>query len=249
MKKKIAILISLFIILVVVFAPVKLAENLIPKNNSLVISGMQGSIWSGEIDSVDIMGWRLQEVNYDLSVISLLSGNLGGSGEVQAGDIKGDFSFDIEDQKNIKIAEVNIQTAAINFEKYLPFPGIELGGKVSTKEFYAQLANQKPVVMSGMTSWDNASLDLNGKRWSLGSFDVIWTTDTETNLIVGTIGTSKKNKLGLDGRISLTKNGLLEFKGSILQSIDKSIYTAFSLFADGSAKSGRLPIKFKKKVL
>ncbi len=249
MKKKIIILVSLFIILVVVFAPVKLAENLIPKNNSLIISGMQGSIWSGEIDTVDIMDWRLQEVNYNLSIISLLSGNLGGSGEVQAGDIKGNFSFEIEDQKNIEIVDVNIETSAINFEKYLPFPGIELGGKVSTKDFYAQLVNQKPVVISGVTSWNNANIDLNGKKWPLGSFDIIWTTDTKTSLIVGTIGKSKKNELSLDGRISLTKNGLLEFKGSISQSIDKSIYAAFSLFADGRAKSGRLPIKFKKKVL
>ncbi len=249
MKKKIAILVSLFVLLLVVFAPVKLAENLIPKNSQLVISGMQGSIWSGQIDSIEIMDWQLQDIDYDLSIMSLITGNLGLSGEIHRGDIKGDFSFEVKDPKNIEISDLNIETSAINFEKYIPFPGIELGGQVSTKDFYAQLVDQRPVMLSGVTSWDNASVDLNGQKWSLGSFDILWSTDADKNIITGMLSKNKKNKIDIDGNITLTQNGMLEFKGSISQSIDKTIYAAFSLFANGSAKNGRLPIKFKKKVL
>lgn len=249
MKKKIIILVSLFIILVVVFAPVKLVDNFIPKNNRLVISGMQGSLWSGEIGNVEIMGWRLENIDYNLSFLSLITGNIGGRVDIARGDIKGDFLFEVEDQQNLEIDDLNIETSAVNLEKYIPIKGVELGGKVLTRDFYAQLVNQKPIALSGMTSWSNASLNLNGQEWKLGSFDVIWSTDLEKNIITGKLAKNKKNEIDIDGEISLSKNGLLEFKGSISQSIDKTIYAAFSLFANGSAKNGRLPIKFKKKVI
>lgn len=249
MKKKIAILISLFIILVIFFAPVKLAENLIPQNSQLVISGMQGSIWSGEIDTIEIKDWQLQDIDYEISLISLIVGNLGGTGEIHRGDLKGDFFIEMRDSKNIKVGDVNVETSAINFEKYIPFPGVELAGKISTRDFNAQLVNNKPVNLSGTTSWDNASIDINGQKWSLGNFDILWSTDGDNNIITGTLSKSRKNKIDINGKITLLQNGTLEFKGSISQSIDKTIYAAFSLFANGSPASGRLPIKFKKKIL
>lgn len=248
MKKKIIILISLFIILIIVFAPVKLAKNLLPQNNQLVISGMQGSVWSGEIDTIEIKGWQLQEIDYELSLISLITGNLGATGEIHRGDLKGDFFFEMIDSKNIEVGDVNVETSAINLEKYIPFPGVELAGKISTRDFSAKLKDNKPTNLSGVTSWDNASIDLNGQKWSLGNFDILWSTDVENNIITGALSKSKKNKIDIDGNVTLTKNGLLEFKGSIAQSIDKTIYAAFTLFANGKPVNGRLPIKFKKKI-
>ncbi len=249
MKKKIVILISFFIILVIIFAPVKLAENLMPENSPLVISGMRGSVWSGEIDSIEIKDWQLQDIDYEISFISLVTGKFGGTGEVHQGDLKGDFFFEIEDSKNIEISDVNIETSAINLEKYIPFPGIELTGKISTRDFNAHINDNKPVYLSGVTRWDNANVDLNGQKWSLGDFDIYWNTDVDTKIITGTISKNKKNKIDIDGKITLTQNGTLEFKGSISQSIDKTIYTALSLFANGRPSNGRLPIKFKKKIL
>ena len=249
MKKKIAILISLFIILIIVFAPLKLAENMLPQNNQLMISGMQGSIWSGAIDMVEIKDWQLQDIDYEISLISLITGNLGGTGEIHGGDLKGNFFLEIRDSKNIELGDVNIETSAINFEKYIPFSGVELTGKISTQDFNAQLVNNRPVNLSGLTSWDNANIDLNGQKWILGNFDIFWSTDADKNIITGTLSKSKKNKIDIEGKITLTQNGILEFTGSISQSIDKTIYAAFSLFSNGRPTNGRLPIKFKKKIL
>jgi len=248
MKKKIIILISLFIILVIVFAPAKLAKNLLPENNQLMISGLQGSIWSGEIDTIEIKDWQFQEIDYELSLISLITGNLGATGEIHRGDLKGDFFFEFKDSKNIEVGDVNVETSAVNLEQYVPFPGVELAGKISTQDFNARLEDNKPVNLSGVTSWNNASIDLNGQKWTLGNFDVLWSTDVEKNIITGTLSKSKKNKIDIDGSITLTKIGLLEFNGSIAQSTDKTIYAAFTLFANGKPANGRLPIKFKKKI-
>jgi len=248
MIKKIFILTILFLILIIVFAPVKLAENFIPQNSQLNISGMQGSIWSGTIDNIEMSGWVLKEVDYSLSVFSLISGGVGGSSEIHKGDVKGSLSFEITDQNNLEISDANVEIFALKFEKYLSFPGIELNGKLSTNDLDVQLVNKKPVVITGMTSWKNASVSLSNKKWELGGFNISWDTDLEKNLITGTIRKNQKNKLDIDGVINITKIGMLEFKGSIAASTDKAIYSAFSLFADGKVQNGRLPIKFKKKI-
>jgi len=248
MKKKILILTVLFLLLVIIFAPVKLAENFIPENNNLSISGMQGSIWSGTIDLIEVSDWSIKNIDYSLSALSLITGSMGGSAEIHKGDIKGDLSFEIVDQSNLEISDSNIEISAINFERYLPFPGIELSGKVLTKDLAVQLANRKPVMMTGVTSWRNASVSLANKKYDLGNFDISWDTDQEKNLITGMIKKNLKNKLDIDGNINITKLGMLEFNGSIAASTDKAIYSAFSLFANGKVQNGRLPVKFKKKI-
>jgi len=248
MKKKIGILVGLFVILVVMFAPARLAEGFIPKNNDLLVGNLTGSLWSGKIDQISLKGWNLHEVEYDLSLISLISGSLGGDSSVKNGDLKGDFSFQINDNKNISLSQANIDIDAVNFEKYMPFPGINLDGVASTNDFSIQLIEQKPSLLSGMTSWNNATVSLNGNSWSLGNFDILWDTNQETNLITGTLSKAKKNQLGIEGKVTLSKDGLFEFRGSISASIDQNIYAALSLFSNGPVKDGRLPIKFKKKI-
>jgi len=248
MKKKIIILTLLFLVLVIVFAPVRLAENFIPESNDLSISGMQGSIWSGRIDLLEIKDWALKNIDYDLSVFALLSGTIGGSAKINKGDIKGDLSFGIADQNSIAISDGNIEISALNFERYLPFPGIELNGKFLTNELSAQLVDKKPIIMTGETSWKGASVSIAAKKYELGNFQIIWDTDLEKKLITGTIKKNQKNKLDMDGKINITNNGMFEFNGSIAASSEKAIYSAFSLFANGKVQNGRLPIQFKKKI-
>jgi len=248
MKKKIGILVGLFIILVVVFAPARLAEGFIPKNNNLIVGNLTGSLWSGKVDQIMVKGWNLQEIEYNLSILSLISGSFGGSSSVHNGDLNGDFSFQIVDSKHISLSQTNIKIDAVRFEEYMPFPGINLGGTASTKDFSIQLVNQKPSFLSGMTSWNDANISLNSNSWSLGNFDFVWETNQETNLITGTLSKARKNQLGIEGKVTLTKEGLFEFRGSVLASIDQNIYAALSLFSNGPVKDGRLPIKFKKKI-
>ncbi len=249
MKNKIIILVVLFILLVVIFAPVKLAENFIPKNNDFQISGMQGSVWSGSIESIQAMQWNLEDIDFDLSIISLMTGNLGGYSQIHDGDITGSLEFEIKDQKNLSISNADIEVFALKFEKYLPIKGVELNGKLSTEDLHIEVINNRPTSLSGKTLWNNASLNLNGNNWKLGDFEITWQTNSEDGTILGALNQAKKNVLDIDGTITVTKAGLLEFKGSIAANIDKNIYAAFSLFANGKVQNGRLPIKFKKKVL
>ena len=247
MKKKIVILVSLFILLVVLFAPVKLVKNYLPKNSDIDIGGMQGSIWSGKIDHIGIKGWFLNDIDYELSFFSLLTAQVGGSAEIHKGDITGDFSFQISNQTNAQIEAANLQLSAMQLEKYIPFPGVELGGTFTSKDFDLLVTNNKPESISGLTSWNNASVSVKNRNWKLGGFEILWHTAADGDLIVGTFNKTN-NALKLDGVITISKTGMLEYKGSISTETEQGIYTAFLFFADGKAKNSRLPVKFKKKI-
>lgn len=248
MKKKIIILVSLFIILIIVNAPVMMVEKYIPTNNGLSVNGLQGTIWSGEVARIESNGLNFSQVNYSLSVVSLLTGKLGGVVEIQKGDVTGTAEFEIENKKNISIEQANLKASAMSFEKYLPIKGIELNGSLYSRDLNLLVMNERPTLIEGVTEWKNASINFKGKSYKIGNLKISWETNSETKLITGTI-LKTKNILSLEGLITLNKQGLFEFKGSISNKIDKMIYNALIFFSDGKVVKGRLPIKFKKKII
>ena len=247
MKKKIIVLITLFILLVIWLAPANLAEGLIASNKNIEASGLKGTLWSGRVEQLDIQGWHLEELDYELGFFTLLTGNMGGNAQLNKGDIIGSLDFETDGAKNLSIGDASIETEAYLFEKYLPFPGIKLDGSISTQHLFATIENKKPKRLDGFTTWDDASITIRNNVIKLGKFQINWTTDPTSQLIVGNI-VKTANELSLNGRITLDKEGLFEFKGSISSNIQKGIYNAFLLFADGKANNGRLPIKYKKRL-
>jgi len=247
MKQKIPILSTLFILLIIWLAPAKLIKGLISSNSKIEVSGLEGTVWSGRVDQLDIKGWHLEELDYELGFFTLLTGNVGGRAQLNKGNIIGSLDFETDGETNLSIGDASVETEAYLFEKYLPFPGIKLDGAISTQDLYATFENKKPQRLDGFTTWDDASITIRNNVIKLGKFQINWTTDPASQLIVGNI-VETVNELGLQGRITIDKAGLFEFKGSISSKIQKNIYNTFLLFADGQADKGRLPIKYKKKL-
>jgi len=247
MKKKIAILSILFIILVIAIAPAKLAQNFIPSNNQLSLGSITGTIWSGHIETALVKGWRFKDLTYQTNILPLLTGNAGGEVKINKGDLTGSFEFSIADKENLSLTEAELIIVASQLEEIIPFPGIQLDGELSTNDVDLTIENKKLTSLTGTTKWKDALVSVRNKRWELGEFVIDWTTDEAEKIILGKIRKTN-NLLKVEGVISLSASGILEFKGSIANTIDKSIYTAFQLFADGKVNQGRLPIKFKKKI-
>ena len=107
--------------------------------------------------------------------------------------------------------------------------------------------SQKILSMAGATAWKDAVVTVRNKDWSLGLLVIDWTFNEESQLIKGKFRKTQ-NLLDIAGTIELQPSGQLEFKGSVSERIDKSIYSALMLFADGKSANGRLPIKFRKKI-
>ena len=218
-----------------------------PKNSPVELGTMQGTLWSGTIDSALAKGWLVKDIDYSISFLPLLIGTVGGDIDIAKGDVKGKLGFAIEDENNLSIEQADLRFSAQKMESLLPFPGIELQGLLSTKELELELSNKKIVHLVGASSWNNASVTVQNNSIDLGNFSIDWTTDEVDKSIIGKINKTK-NILGLEGTINLSPSGLLDFKGSISTETDKSIYSAFLLFANGKPSQGRLPIKFKKKI-
>ncbi len=247
MKKRLLILGGFFIFLVIVFAPVKIIENYLPKSQKLKISGLHGGIWTGRADQINYSDWKLQDIDYQLSVFSLLSANIGGSASIGKGDLKGTLDFSAASNSSYEIDSANITLSAKRLNKYLPFRGAQLSGNISTNDLGMRLVKNKATQLEGVLSWRGAKVELNKNIWTLGDFELDWHTNEETGSLVGVFNKAN-NSLKIDGTVTIEKSGLLEYKGSVAKNIDPGIYTALQFFANGKSKNGRLPIKFKKKI-
>ncbi len=247
MKNKIIILSLVFVVLVIMLIPAKFVQNLIPTNVPIKLENMTGTAWSGQVGSASVQGLIAEGINYDISFFALLMASLSGNAEIENGDLTGSFEFFVSDQNNLSVDNASVKMTADTLEKFIPFPGIQLQGALSTDKLSVQLAEAKVVLLSGVTSWNNATVTINNQRQVLGNFVIDWSTNEANSLITGRLRKTK-NEIGLEGSITLDKTGVAEFKGSISSSADRNLYTALSLFADGKVELGRLPIKFKKKI-
>lgn len=247
MKKKLIILIALFVFLVVWLAPASLIEGFMPADKGIRVSRLQGTLWSGAIGQIDANGWHFEELDYDLDLFSLLVGQVGSSVVIGKGDIVGFLEFTTDGEQSLSIANASIETNAQLLERFLPFPGISLNGDISTVDFSMDVKDKKTTLVSGLVTWNDAAVKLKNNLFKLGKFQIDWQTDTDTGLIVGNV-IKTANALALEGKITLDSTGLFEFKGSISTKTQDSIYNTLILFADGKAKGDRLPIKFKKKL-
>lgn len=247
MKNKIIILGLVFIILLIVLIPGRFVQNLIPDNIPIKLESMKGTAWSGQIKSATIQGLTANDIDYQINFFSLLVASLSGSLVIGSGDVTGAFDFSASGVDEFSLEQASLKMTAGNLEKFIPFPGIQLQGAISTEALTAQLVEGKLTFLSGGTGWSNASVTINNQRQALGDFTVDWTTNESDNLITGRFRKTK-NEMGLEGNITINSAGVAEFKGSISSSADRNLYTALSLFADGKVELGRLPVKFKKKI-
>lgn len=246
MKSKIIILTSLFLLFVILFIPAKIITNFIPAKSDIAINGIDGSVWSGKIADVNVKGWTLKDVDFDTQVLSLVTGKLGADVNVGSGDIQGDLAFTLKDGKNAKVNNANLKLQSSQVEQFIPFKGVEVAGEFETMQLNLSLVESKLEHISGATLWNNGSVVFNGKSWQLGDFYVDWNT-SDNGDIHGKIRKSK-NIPDMQGDIKISKQGLLEFSGSIANNIDKPIFNAFLFFADGKSANGRQALKFKKKI-
>lgn len=246
MKNKIILFTSFLLILIIILMPAKLITTFIPEKSGLTLVGLDGTVWSGSINHLQAKGWTLGEVKFNTKILALVTGQLGADISILEGDLKGDFSFSLKDDKNIELEDVSIKTKLSHFEKYIPFKGIELNGNIETQNLALKLVDSKPKHLSGITRWNDGAVVFNGKSWQLGNFAINWKTN-EDGSINGTI-MKEKNVLDLQGNINISNQGLLDFSGSISTRVDKSMFNAFIFFADGKPSNGRQGLKFKKKI-
>jgi|GEM_PF-2400129 len=249
MKKKILILSIAFVVLVIAFAPAKLAENFIPDNKGVAVSGLSGSVWSGEIASIVAPGISLSEIEFSTSLLDLMLANPSIMLDIAKGDLQGDLRVYLSEDlsQSVRLDNANLTLAAAHLEPFLPIRGVELSGQLSTGDLDVRAENKRPTFLEGNIQWRNASISFGGNSWPLGDYSVSVTTDEEKKIITAQLE-KRKNELGLEGTITLLADGTVEIVGSIATEIDQTLYNAIALFNSGKPENGRLPIKFRQKI-
>lgn len=247
MKKKVIIFASLFLVLVVLKTPATLLKSFVPNSSKISLSNLQGTIWSGKIGQIAVQDIVIDDLAFSLNFVDLLTAKLGADLDFTQGDILGQLGVTFSDQNSFDIQDANLSINASMIESKISFKGIQLFGELVFTDLAAKVSNKRLVLLDGQSTWSKASVAFAGNDWTLGDFKLQWKTQSASGNILGDILPSK-NQLGLQGQVIINKAGLLDFKGSISTDIDRKIYNAFLLFANGKVNNGRLPIKFKKKI-
>jgi len=214
------------------------------------LSGLSGSVWSGEISQIDAMGKSLSQVEFSVNPLALFGGKLSLDLDIAKGDIQGDVNIVVGSDyaKTLELNDTNLEVEAKSFQSYLPIRGVEVTGEITSKNLDVQIENKRPTTINGQIIWKKSAITFAGKEWVLGDFIVETSTDEKTKKIIGKLLESK-NKLDLKGQFSLDSKGVFEFIGDISTDSEQALYQAFALFNNGKPANGRLPIKFKQKIL
>jgi len=247
MQKKWLIYFFLFLTFLIYLAPASLIERFLPEKAPLHYEQINGRLWQGKIAGLKLPGIQLGDITYDLSILDLVSGALGGKLQLTKGDIEGELVVTWYAQNHIQWQDANLSAPALIAEAYLPVRGIQLAGQLETESFSGELINNRPIFLQGITQWKNAGLNWQGQTWQLGDIKIKWNSSEKDKQIHGEL-ISNDNQLGLRGTITLNDKGELLFIGSIATTAEKPIYDTLAIFADGKPAAGRLPLKFKRKV-
>ena len=246
MKKKMVYLFGLFVFFVLWLVPASLLRSYLPPVSGLIVGNIQGTIWGGEIDTLQYRQLQLKAINFSLKPFELITGAAAVAVELNDGDVTGSVDIAAESKASFTVRSADLMMRAYLLEAFLPIRGIKLEGRLASQDLDFAINDTRPTFIEGVTSWQNASVDFSGQLWQLGDFAIRWRTLDDGRL--QGIFQKTDNRLGLEGKIELSSQGMLEFIGSISDKTEKPVYDTLALFADGKAASGRLPLKFKQKI-
>ncbi|MDQ7048562.1 MAG: type II secretion system protein N [Enterobacterales bacterium] len=227
-------------------APVNLLTSIIEKQNRVQVMGLKGTLWRGQIEQLNYSSWQLNQVNYSLAFFPLLIGKVSTHLSIKKGDLRGPLDLILVSQTELQIEHAKLEMSASQLQRFIPFPGVSLKGELSTDDFSLTLDKARLIAISGLTHWMNSEVSIGSNQFTLGNYSAEWKTDSSGKM-TGRIITST-NALSLQGNISLSPQGVFEFKGSVAKDIDQRLYNSLLFFSSGPVKDGRLPLLFKKKI-
>ncbi len=249
MKKKIIILSILFVVFLIALAPVSLIQSPLKNIRAVKITGMSGSIWSGNISEISAKKINLSNIAYSISFTQLFLAKLSTDLSINSGDIQGDLTLNIGTnyKDSITVENANLLLPAEKIKDYVSTFGAKLSGDITTSQL-SLITNKNNIdFIEGIARWKQAYVEVLGQSFELGEFAIELKTDESSKVINGKL-LNTKNLLGLQGNLKYMPDGTLEFVGSVSESIDNNLLVAASLYKNGNSANGRMPIKFKQKI-
>ncbi|OKY27590.1 type II secretion system protein N [Thalassotalea sp. PP2-459] len=237
-------LITLYLCFLLVKLPAAFVANWVTLPPYISVTGIQGTIWQPQIESVTINGTRIEKINLHVDLLSLLSFNPkinATFGDPNLSPIDGFASASgLFSQPIISHVEVNLPAALI--AKQIPTPVEVLAHrhiKIKIEKFQAA----KPVCqqLTGNVSWPNAAVTVLSQKVALADL----TGELSCQQGEAVLNVNGDNDIGLTFTVNIGANGYAYGNGYITPTskTPKAIMQVLPMVSKKDSQ-GRFPLRF-----
>lgn len=167
---KITIAIVLLLGLFAITAPASLITEALPENTSKIsLSGFQGKAVNGSLKQISMNGIVITNVQWDLHVMSSLSGTPGALVTIDDPAIKIQSDLAFKHNRHWSIADLNGSVSLDKLATVIPaLRHIKPAGIADLEQLNVTLQDTAFTVGNGDIEWNDAELVLNNYRFDLG---------------------------------------------------------------------------------
>jgi len=178
-KKTIFILIAIFFGFLIAFLPASVSMSLMPENKNFAVSGVSGTLWSGQASRIKVSNQTLDNIRWQLSPFSLLTGSLGLNLQVKdkAMPTRGDVTLGLGNSVSADNLKTRFDAALL--EPIINVRGVNLSGTIALDieeiAISQQVSEEKKtaeIMIDDATlevAWDKANVSSKMGAASLGS--------------------------------------------------------------------------------
>ncbi|VAW87901.1 hypothetical protein MNBD_GAMMA18-1309 [hydrothermal vent metagenome] len=182
----------------------------------LALYGVEGTLWSGELQALEINGIRLKNVEWSLSPFALLLGNARLQFALNSDELQSDGVVEIgllSDSTTLR--DVDIRFPIEKYAQQLGVAGFDLSGNIELNLHHLTYQNNLISGLSGVLVWYES-----GISGALAMGDIQADLEQHDGLLTAILS-DRGGPVKLDGDLSLQGSGHYQFK-SILEVRDDS---------------------------
>ena len=218
-------------------APAQLLENqLTSQVSGLKTTAATGRFISGEFKQLQYKNTFVNQVTWNLSLLSLLSANIGADISIDDPLFKGQLFIQQGISGTTSISDVNAtQSLAEVAKNYKPLQLLRPQGALEWKAIALTFDNQSFKQAEGEVLWQNAQIEFNGNAYTLGTIKLSPSIENGELLLQ----ISSDSTLELDGVIKVNRNRTYKLTASIKEQLPANVFNAVRYFARPNG-NGRL---------
>ncbi len=246
-KKTVSIAIFLFLIFLLATFPARTALNLLPESVPLAATGVGGSIWSGHAASLSINRQSLNDLEWTMNPLWLLTGKLGGSMLLNDARVSAEGNWRMGFDQTLYLSGASIKLTAAQLAPYLPMRGVVLEGDIradiESLEFHPE---QGPADVEATLYWLKGAASISGPVIKLGNFTLKAQSQDDHQIEVAL--QKSQNLLDAQGKAIVTWNKDITLDISVTEQVPEELKSTIAFLKPG--ENGRrqlqMTVPFKR---
>lgn len=157
-----------FVISLLIMAPAQLVSEYLPPD--VQATGLQGTLWQGQASEVQIQGFNLGEVSWDMQPLSLFAGRLQSDVRIDREGMQGQGVIGVG-FNSVRVADARLDGSSELLAPYLTGYGVNINGRFEADIRALQFNESGPQALDGDIVWRDARL-VNPTELQLGDVNV-----------------------------------------------------------------------------